>query len=596
MSPRNTWLWVTLALGVFAFIFFFERHWREPESRPPRVLPELKAAAVTSIQVRRSGQFEIRADRTNHTWQLTRPLHYPAAAPAIEDLLRALEQLQASTHLGAAELRQHTNTDEEFGFDAPQASVQILQENYRHQLLVGARTAQGDQVFLQVPGEGIFVADAALLKLLPASANDWRDLALVDLGQTSFDRISVTNAGAAFVLQRGSDQLWRLAHPLPARADATNVQAALHSLENLRVTRFVTDDPKADAEGCGLQPPELSLTFAQGTNTTLQLQFGKSPTNDSRQVFARRLGWPTIVTVAREPLAPWRADFTSFRDRHLLSLTQPVEAIEVRGPEAFTLQRVSSNSWRVLPLDLPGDAELVEDLIATLCNLLVANFENDIVTQPGLARYGLATPSRQVVVRAAAATGKGQSNTVLAELHFGATQDDKIYVRRTDEDSVYALRAADVQRLPSAAFQFRERRIWSFTEEQVAGLTIHQSGKVRQLSRKGTNSWSFALNSQGMINDFAVEEAVHRLGELSAVVWTAIGEQNLASLGFNPDGLQLEVQLKSGDKLGLRFGGIAPSQLTYAATSLTGQTWVFECPPAVSELARAYLTIPANVP
>lgn len=220
----------------------------------------------------------------------------------------------------------------------------------------------------------------------------------------------------------------------------------------------------------------------------------------------------------------------------------------------------------------------------------------DIVTQPGLAGYGLTTPARQFVVRAATARAEESTNTLIVELHFGATKDDKVFVRRTDEDSVYAVRAADLQRLPVAAFQLRERRIWSFTEEKVSGLTIHQNGKVRHLSRKGTNSWSFALDSQGIINDLAVEVAVHQLGELSAVAWTVVGEQNLAGLGFKPDGLQLEVQLKSGDKLSLRFGGTAPSQLTYAATSLAGQTWVFECPPAVSELALAYLTIPANVP
>ena len=153
-----------------------------------------------------------------------------------------------------------------------------------------------------------------------------------------------------------------------------------------------------------------------------------------------------------------------------------------------------------------------------------------------------------------------------------------------------------MQRLPSAAFQFRERRIWAFTEEQVTNVTIRQNGKVRQLLRQGTNAWSLAPGSQGIINDLAVEEAVHQLGELAAVAWVALGEQSLAGLGFKPDGLQLEVQLKSGDKLSIRFGGTAPSQLTYAATALAGQTWVFECPPAVSELAQAYLTIPANVP
>jgi len=601
MTPRNTWLWLTLAMGLFAFIFFFERHWREPEAGPPRVLPGLDGAKVTSVSVfketRAGGRLETRADRSNSVWQLTHPLPYPATAPAIEDLLRALEQLRAVTFLSATELRQHTNTDEEFGFDLPQASLLILQDGQRRQLLVGQHTAPGDQVFLQVVGSpGIFVADAALLKLLPASADDWRERAFVDLKQMAFDRVLVTNSGTAFVLQRGAGNLWRLAHPLPARADASNVVAALQSLERLRVSRFVTDDPRADAESYGLQPPELSLTFARGTNVVTQFHFGKSPTNDAGLVFARRLGPPGIVTVSREPLAPWRADSTSFRDRHLFTLTQPVDAIEVRGGETFTLHRQASSSWRVLPLDLPADTEFAEELIRALSAMQVVEFTKDVVTQPALAEFGLATPARQFVITSAPAGSRGPTNTVMAELAFGATKDDKMYTRRTDEDSVYAVRAAEVQRLPTAAFQFRERRLWSFSEEQVAGLTIHQSGKVRRLLRKGTNSWSLAPGSQGIINDLAVEEATHLLGELSAVVWVGVGEQHLTDWGFKADGLQITVELKSGDKLDVRFGGTAPSQFAYAATSLAGQTWVFECPPAVSEVVRAYLTIPANVP
>jgi hypothetical protein len=78
---------------------------------------------------------------------------------------------------------------------------------------------------------------------------------------------------------------------------------------------------------------------------------------------------------------------------------------------------------------------------------------------------------------------------------------------------------------------------------------------------------------------------------LSANAWVAVGEQHLARFGFKPDGLQLTVELKSGDKLSVQFGGTAPSQLRYAATSLAGQVWIFECPPAVSELALAYLAM-----
>ena len=52
MNSRNTWRWIVVAAGLFAFIFFYQRHVDKPGGGPVRVLPKLKAAAVTSVQVR----------------------------------------------------------------------------------------------------------------------------------------------------------------------------------------------------------------------------------------------------------------------------------------------------------------------------------------------------------------------------------------------------------------------------------------------------------------------------------------------------------------------------------------------------------------
>ncbi len=593
MTSRNTWLWVTLALGLAAFIFFFERHWVEPMTGPPLVLPGLKPDAVTSVQIRQS---DIRADRTNGGWQLLRPLSYPAHGGAIEALLTNLAQLRAQTHISGAALRQHTNADAEFGLDLPQASLLIQEASNRHQVLIGSRTPPGDQVFLQVVGtEGLYVVDAELLKWVPRSTNEWRDTAFVNLRNLAFDRIVVTNSGAAFELQRDSARKgWRLA-PMGVRADASRIEDAVRALEGLRVTQFVTDEPRADGEGFGLQPPSVALQFAHGSNTVLYLAFGKNPTNTTNQVFARRLDFPAVVTVGRDPLAPWLVAPGEFRDRHLLNLYEPVETIEVRGGEAFTVERQATGSWRLQPQDLPADTELVGDLITNLTTLRASDFFKDVVIPQNLTNYGLTSPARQFILRAAPGRG-GATNLVLGQLDIGDTQGEKTYVRRLDEDAVYMVKAADLQALPTAAFQLRERRIWNQSEEQVARVVTRQGDKTRELVRNGTNSWSVASGSQGLINPFAVEETVHRLGELHAVVWVAVGEQHLARLGFQPDDLEITLELKTGDKLTVRLGGASPSRLSYAATSLAGQVWIFECPPTISELARAYLSPVVNRP
>jgi hypothetical protein len=615
MNSRFTGFWVALALGLFVFIVLVERHWKAPEAGPPPVLPGLERAAVTSLRVRPAGQLEIRAERveesstsslnaslaaSNTHWRLTRPMSVPAEAALIEGFLAHLAQLRAQTHIPAAELRERPDADEAFGFDPPQYSLLLQQAEQRRQLLVGGRTSPGDQVFLQVVGaEGVHVVNADFLQWLPRTPNDWRDRAFWVWPEPAFDRMVVTNAGAMFAVQRESaddsspNLRWRLAHPLQARADGVRIENGLRALRELRVAGFVTEDPQADAEGYGLRPPDFSLTFVRGTNTVLEFQFGRSPTNDSRLVFARQRGLPSVVLVPREPLAVWRAKYDEFRDRHLLTLSRPVDRIEARGDDAFTLQRQPDDSWRVLPLDLPADAEQVAELVAALQEMRVRRFVKEVVTPPDLPEFGLAAPALRFVL-GGVTPRPGDTNGVLGELMFGATQGEETFARRPDESAVYAVAAAEVQRLPVAGFQLRERRLWNFREDGVTGVRAQQGDRHRKLLRQGTNSWSLAPGSEGVINVFAVEETVLRLGQLRAVAWTAVGEEHLARFGFEPDSLQVTAELKSGDQLSVRFGGAAPSGLIYAATTLEGRVWIFESPPAVSQLALTYLTLPVS--
>ena len=60
----------------------------------------------------------------------------------------------------------------------------------------------------------------------------------------------------------------------------------------------------------------------------------------------------------------------------------------------------------------------------------------------------------------------GDTNSVLVQLFFGTNQNNEVFVRRADEDFVYAVTAEDFNRLPEAAWEFRDRRIWNFNESR----------------------------------------------------------------------------------------------------------------------------------
>lgn len=596
MKSPTTIIWFVLAVALFAFIWIFEHHFQPAPPPAAGLLPGLRASEVTGIQISPAGAREISAVRTNGAWQLESPIAYPAQAAGIQALLDAIEQASPVLRLTAGELREK-NAERELGFDNPQFRVAIQSGGQSRQLLVGKKTAPGDQVYLRIVGvNGAFVTDAAWLQLLPHQANDWRDTALMD-ASGGCDWVVITNGSKVIELRLDpTNRLWRMVRPLPARADSLNLTAALQQLRAARVTRFVSDDPKADLSTFGLQPAELDVWLGRGTNYFAAIHAGKSTPENPAQIFARREGSGAVLAMAKEALQPWRGAVNDFRDRHLLAFTAPVAEIEVRGETNslnYTLQLGGTNFWTVAGEKFPADAENVRALLRLLADFRVTEFVKDVVTAPDLQGFGLATPSRQVVLR----TAVGDTNKVLARILFGTTETNKVFVKRADEDFVHALAAENLNRLPEHGWEFRDRRIWNFSETNVAQLTLRQNGKTRQLVRTGENKWSIAPGSQGIINPPAIEETVHRLGELTVAGWVGRNLTEPEKYGLGTNNLQVVLEMKTGEKMELDFGGEIPkAQTALAAVALEGERWAFVFPPPLFQLVSAYLTIAPDAP
>lgn len=595
MKSKTTAIWFALAVSLAAGIWLSQKFLQPAAPVVGNLLAGLRAGDLTAIQISPAGAREITVVRSNRVWQLQRPLAYPAQAAAVAALAGALEKLAPALRLTAAELRGHKNAAADFGFENPQFRLELSAGEQGWQLLVGNRTAPGDQVFLRVVGvDGAFVTDAGWLQLLPHSPDEWRDTALVDAAVGATDWIVVTNGAKALEFRRDpTNRLWRMIRPLPARADGARLAAALQQLQSGRVAKFVTDDPRADLSGYGLQPADLDVWLGHGTNFTAAVHAGKISPENSGQLYARREGWNAVTSVNAETFAGWRGAVNDFRDPHLLALTAPVAEIEVRGETNFILQRHGPNDWIVIGEKFLADRDSVQLFLNLLNGLQVSEFVKDVVTAPDLQGFGLATPSRQIILRAQA----GDTNGVLAQLLFSAADTNRVLVKRADEDFVYALKPADFARLPDAGWEFRDRRIWNFSEANVAQVTLRQNGKTRQLVRTGDNKWSLAAGSQGIINPPAVEETVHRLGELTASGWVGRNVTGPEKFGLNTNNLSITVELKSGEKSSLDFGLELPQgQTALAAVTLEDERWVLVVPPVIYQFVVNCLTIPPNAP
>ena len=394
------------------------------------------------------------------------------------------------------------------------------------------------------------MTDTTWLQFLPHDVSEWRDTTLVDMPDT-LDWLVVTNGTQAIEFRRSvTNRMWRIVRPLQARADNLRLVTALQQLQTAKVSQFTNDDSKADLTAYGLEPAAMDVWLGAGTNLLTALHAGKEVPGAAGEIFARREGWNTVVTTAKEPLAPWRGTVNEFRDPNVLELTAIPAEIEVRGDNNYTLQLRGSNVWIEAGEKFPVDVDRVRDLVRTLTNLRIADFAQDVVTASGLQSFGLATPFRQITLRGMA----GDTNSTIVQLFFGAsTTNGQVYVKRADEDFVYAVNTADTGLLTFSGDFFRAPEIWRFSETNVAQVTVQQNGKTLQLIRNGTNDWSLAAGSQGIINTAAVKETVHRLGELDALFWV---QRNVpdSQIGRTTNSLSIAIELKSGEKYSVDFG------------------------------------------
>ena len=371
----------------------------------------------------------------------------------------------------------------------------------------------------------------------------------------------------------------------------------MQKLQGLRINRFLPDEPKPDLEALGLQPPDLEIALAQGTDTVARLQFGKNPTNDPQQIYGRRLDLNALVIVSNQWLAPWRVSGSAndFRDPNLVAPTQPVEAIEVHSQETFSIYLQTNDTWLIRPGNFPADRALMRDFLSALTNLQIVSFVKDLVADPDLPAYGLAPPARQFTLRGASSNSPaGLTNKVIAELSFGTNQQDKVFARRLDESSVYAVKLADFEHLPTAGWQLRDRQIWNSSETNVVRVSIRQRGKTRQMLHKGTYEWSLAPGSQGSLEPLRIEETVRGLCHLAASAWTARGATNRVQFGFADDGHQVTIELKDGQQLSVEFGREAPSSCQYGAIMRDGELFIFECPWLLYRDVLLYLSVPSS--
>jgi hypothetical protein len=484
-----------------------------------------------------------------------------------------------------------------YGLSPAAAAVTFSAATNQFHFEIGGTAPLTSNLYLRLgPSNQVVLADAAILKTLPRTTNDWRSRELLQLAGRSFDHIQVRVGPRVFEVGKNpTNQLWQMTKPVPARADQERIAALLNRLSGSSVSQFVADAPILDLERYGLQNPEIELGLFDGTNRVFAVEFGASPTQDPAQVYAELIGQTNIVLTARDLAEYLKQPYKNFHDSRLLTLhTENLDRIVADFLEKFTLQREANGRWIIEGKPpIPVDPELLEQFVKTILSMQIIDVAKEVPTDGDLRQFGLLSPIASFSFFERQTNSSGLlTNILFSDVLFGTNQADRIYVRRSDESPVYVTPLAKVLQLPRYAFELRDRRIWNFAASNVVQVTLSSANGTNTVTPLASKAWS----NDALVNA-AVDEIMFRLGHLKTMSWVAHGTERLRSFAIDEGSLTLTLNVRGGndrENYRVRFGRPTLRHDVYAAVLLPGdnEPTIFEFPGELYQSIQQRLPVP----
>jgi Domain of unknown function (DUF4340) len=287
-----------------------------------------------------------------------------------------------------------------------------------------------------------------------------------------YDRLLITVGTDSSELGRLPDAAWVLIKPFHARADPRVAEDVISTLQSLRLTRVVDENPKEeDLVRYGLQPPRFTVTATAGGAQPLTFLGGMENSFDG-SVYVQRAGDPKVYAA--------EGFVTAALGKH----TEDLRARDVLGPRDLGLLgmqlKSAQHEWAVArepekpwtfqkPSGMPADGASISSWVARLAQARAVKFLSDSPAER--KRTGVEKP-------AVDASFRRIEETIRVRLAAGPLEADPGYVLREDS---FGVTLAEVPHSALATMdiplaELRDRRVLVFEPAKVERLRILPDG------------------------------------------------------------------------------------------------------------------------
>lgn len=297
-----------------------------------------------------------------------------------------------------------------------------------------------------------------------------------DFESSMIKKIELSNESGKVVMEKTADNFWHITEPLKLRADNSEVNSILSEFEFMnKVGSFKKEGDKPfDLKDYGLDAPKTSITMftdiparpdkiqVRGPKDKYTVFVGqKLAAGDN--VYIKIDTSDEVVVVPGSLLNKVTKNILDLRNKWVFTFDkESVDSLQVKTSEFNIVCNKKGSFWRLIePISDLADMEKVKDIVGKLKNLQIDSA--DFITEDAkdLVTYGLDNPRFTVTVNE-----KGVTQSVV----FGNSLDNKVYVKRMDEPTIFFLKDTILGDLSKKPNDLRDRKVVRFESIGTYGI------------------------------------------------------------------------------------------------------------------------------
>jgi len=239
-----------------------------------KTLLKFERDKVDGIEVNAGGK-SLHVAKDGTEWKLIKPLQVRADYGSVEGLVGRLQSAQMKSIVtenpSAADLKK-------YGFDKPEATVNLSLGSARATLLVGSKAEDNTVYARDASNPALMTIESALVDELKKGADDYRRKDIFEFRAYNANRLEITRGGQTVVFEKVKGQgtnavdKWRRVSPAAGDVDKDKMDSLLSRLANMRAASFVGSSAKT-----GLESPAMTVfvKFEDGKKEE-RASFGKA--------------------------------------------------------------------------------------------------------------------------------------------------------------------------------------------------------------------------------------------------------------------------------------------------------------------------------